>query len=201
MSRIACTLLLAAGLSVTACGKSPDSAGAPPTPYSDVAAPNAELATQAGLTNALTSQLGISEAQAGAAVGSVLGLAKGKLSPEDYTKLAGAIPGADKFLAMAPDLSGAPVPSQPLAADSAVVPVAPVDSTMAGVDDASADVAAAGAHDAAAAGEAAGTGALSSAFSKIGLPPEAASQFVPVLTDYVGKVGGPEAASILKGLL
>jgi hypothetical protein len=42
--------------------------------------------------------------------------------------------------------------------------------------------------------------ALNSAFSKIGIPPEAASQFVPVLTDYVGKVGGPEAANLLKGL-
>ncbi len=42
--------------------------------------------------------------------------------------------------------------------------------------------------------------ALNSAFGKIGIPPEAASQFVPVLTDYVGKVGGPDAANILKGL-
>jgi hypothetical protein len=43
-------------------------------------------------------------------------------------------------------------------------------------------------------------GALTSTFSKLGIPPEAASQFVPVLTDYVSKVGGPETANLLKGL-
>ena len=48
--------------------------------------------------------------------------------------------------------------------------------------------------------ERAGMAALNSTFSKLGIPPEAASQFVPVLTDYVGKVGGPEAANLLKGL-
>ena len=31
---------------------------------------------------------------------------------------------------------------------------------------------------------------VNSAFSKIGLPPEALSQFVPVRADYLGKVGG-----------
>jgi uncharacterized protein VcgC/VcgE DUF2780 len=207
MSRIACTLLLASGLSLTACSKSPDSAGAAPTPKEDVAAQadaaTKDLATPAGLTNELTSKLGISETQATAALGSVLGLAKSKLSPGDYSKLAGAIPGADKYLAMAPDIGGTPVPGQPLAEDSVVVAVPAVDSTVAGATDAAGagtDAAAAGVNAAAAAGESAGMAALSSQFSKIGLPPEAAKQFVPVLTDYVGKVGGPEAANILKGL-
>src|SRR4051812_18340046 len=208
MSRIACTLLLAAGLPLAACSKSPDSAGAAPTPKENVAvqadAATKDLATPAGLTNELTSKLGISEAQATAALGSVLGMAKGKLSPADYSKLSGAIPGADKYLAMAPNMSAAQVPGQPLASDSvAAAPVVAVDSAAAGATDAAAaggDLAAKGTNAAAAAGESAGMAALSSEFSKIGIPPEAAKQFVPVLTDYVGKVGGPEAATILKGL-
>lgn len=199
MSRIACTLLLAAGLSVTACSKSPESTGAPPSP-------NPDLATSAGLNNTLTSQLGISEFQATAAVGSVLSLAKGKLSAADYGELSAAIPGADRYLAAAPDIGGAEAPAgvTPPSADSmAAASVAPADSAAAGVSnaaDAGADVTAAGADAAATAGESVGMSALNSAFSKIGLPPEAAKQFVPVLTDYVGKVGGPEAANILKGL-
>src|SRR4051794_19889416 len=208
MSRIACTLLLAAGLPLAACSKSPDSAGAAPTPKENVAvqadAATKDLATPAGLTNELTSKLGISETQATAALGSVLGMAKGKLSPEDYSTLAGATPGADKYLPMAPDMGGPQVPGQPLASDSvATASVTTADSTVAGATDAAAagtDAAAAGANAAAAAGESAGMAALSSQFAKLGLPPEAAKQFVPVLTDYVGKVGGPEAANILKGL-
>jgi hypothetical protein len=181
---------------VTACSKSPESGGAAPTPKAD-------LATQAGLTNTLTSKLGISEAQATAAVGSVLSLAKGKLSPADYDKLSGAIPGADKYLAAAPDIGAAAAPNAvtPPSADStAAVPLPSADSAAAGAAAPGADVAAAGADAAAAAGKSVGMSTLNSAFSKIGLPPETASQFVPVLTDYVGKVGGPEAANILKGL-
>ena len=188
MSRIACTFLLAAALPAMACSKSTESAAGAPAPTKD-------LATPAGLNNMLTSKLGISETQATAAVGSVLSLAKGQLSPEDYGKLSGAIPGAESYLAKAPDIAvpNAPDAVTPPSADRAA---AAADSTAAGAVDA----AAAGADTAAAAGQSAGMSALSSAFSKIGLPPETAKQFVPVLTDYVGKVGGPEAASILKGL-
>ncbi len=45
---------------------------------------------------------------------------------------------------------------------------------------------------------AAGPSGLSAALAKVGLPPEAASQFVPVVTEYVGKVAGPDVANILK---
>ena len=73
------------------------------------AAPAPDLATPAGLSHTLTSKLGISEAQASQALGAVLGEAKGQLSPEDYAKLAGAIPGADNYLSAAADAGiGAP---------------------------------------------------------------------------------------------
>ncbi len=100
MSRIACALLLAGALPILACSKATETAGAAPAP---------DLATPAGLSHTLTSKLGISEAQASQALGAVLGEAKGQLSPEDYAKLSGAIPGADSYLSAAADAGiGAP---------------------------------------------------------------------------------------------
>ncbi len=41
---------------------------------------------------------------------------------------------------------------------------------------------------------------LNAAFGKLGISPETASQLIPAVTDYVGKVAGPDTASLLKGL-
>lgn len=41
---------------------------------------------------------------------------------------------------------------------------------------------------------------LNTALGKLGISPEIANQMVPVVTDYVGKVAGPETANLLKGL-
>jgi hypothetical protein len=41
---------------------------------------------------------------------------------------------------------------------------------------------------------------LNAAFGKIGISPEIASGFTSTVTDYVGKVAGPEAGNLLKGL-
>jgi Protein of unknown function VcgC/VcgE (DUF2780) len=41
---------------------------------------------------------------------------------------------------------------------------------------------------------------LNTAFGKLGISPEVANQLVPAVTDYVGKMAGPETANLLKGL-
>lgn len=41
---------------------------------------------------------------------------------------------------------------------------------------------------------------LNAAFAKLGISPETANQLVPAVTDYLGKVAGPETANLLKGL-
>jgi outer membrane protein OmpA-like peptidoglycan-associated protein len=51
-----------------------------------------------GLTNSLTSQLGVTSEQASAGVGSMLNYAKGKLSPEQWSTVSKSIPGADSYL-------------------------------------------------------------------------------------------------------
>ena len=61
----------------------------------------------AGLTNSLTSQLGVSSQQASAGVGSMLNYAKGRLSPEQWNTVSKSLPGADSYLKSAGDALGA----------------------------------------------------------------------------------------------
>ena len=57
-----------------------------------------------GMDSTLAKQLGISSDQAKGGMGSVLALGKEKLSSADYSKLAGAIPGADKYVSKAKEM-------------------------------------------------------------------------------------------------
>jgi len=41
---------------------------------------------------------------------------------------------------------------------------------------------------------------LNAAFSKLGISPDVAAKFVPTVTSYLGKVGGPEVAKLMQGL-
>ena len=164
------TLVLAVAL--VACSKATQESGAA-----------SDLATPAGLTSMITSKLGISEAQASAALGALLGEAQGKLSPGDYSKLEGALPGAEHFLSVAQGAGALPSTHEVAAAAPSADAAPPAPQAEAA---------------ATAAGPAAGPSGLNAALAKIGLPPEAASQFVPVVTEYVGKVAGPDVANILK---
>jgi hypothetical protein len=73
------------------------------------------------LVGALAKELGSTPQQAEGAAGALFGLAKTKLSPADWTKVAGAVPGMDGLLKAAPaaaagaaGAAGAPaVPSGP----------------------------------------------------------------------------------------
>ena len=65
-------------------------------------------ASAAGLTSSLGS-LGLSGDQSAGAVGSVLSMAQGKLSPTDYGKVAAAVPGASTYVEKAETANGGPV--------------------------------------------------------------------------------------------
>ena len=58
------------------------------------------------LTKSLSSGLGISEAQAGAGVGTVLNYAEGKLSSMDFTTLTKSVPVADAYIKAADERLG-----------------------------------------------------------------------------------------------
>ena len=123
----------------------------------------------------LAKSLGSTPQQAEGAAGALFALAKSRLSPNDWTKVAGAVPGMDGLLkaapiaqtgtAAAPGLAGLPAAAGPGAA---------------------------------------GLGGLSSvaaAFTRLGLKPDMAAKAVPVLTRFVTQSGGPAVGQLLAGAL
>ena len=125
------------------------------------------------LVGALSKEMGATVPQATGAAGALLGLAKTRLKPEEFAKVAGAVPGMDALLAAAPAVAG------------------------------TAGSGAAGALAKATGGASAlgGLAAVAPAFEKLGLKPEMAMKAIPVLTNYVTKSGGKEVASLLAGAL
>ena len=128
------------------------------------------------LVGALAKEMGATVPQASGAAGALLGLAKTRLKPEEFTKVASAIPGIDSLIAAAPAVAGT--------------------SGTSGSGAAGALAKATGG-----AGALGGLAAVAPAFQKLGLKPEMAMKAVPVLTDYVTKSGGKEVASLLAGAL
>lgn len=134
-------------------------AAAPAVPSADSAAAAAAPAMPAGeLPASLTSDIGVTPAQATAGTGAVLAYAQNKLPASDFQKVAGSLPGGG---------------------------TASLDAAKAaGID----------------AGSITDVMGLNAALGKIGIPPEAAAKFIPEVTKYIGKVGGPEVSSLVNGL-
>jgi hypothetical protein len=124
------------------------------------------------LIGALTKEMGATVPQASGAAGALFGLAKTKLKPEEFSKVAGAVPGMDALLAAAPAVAGTSG-----SAVSAASKLAGGSSALGGL------------------------AAVAPAFDKLGLKPEMAMKAVPILTNYVTKTGGKEVASLLAGAL
>lgn len=70
--------------------------GAAQTPAKNFTNPNPEL------VGALTKQLNVSPQQATGGAGAIFGLAKSRMNPADFGKVAAAVPGMDGFLKAAP---------------------------------------------------------------------------------------------------
>ena len=133
---------------------------------SGVAAGLAEAAKASpDLVGALSKELGASPAQAAGAAGSLFGLAKSRLKPEEFGQISKAVPGMASLLSAAP---------------AAAVGTSGLGQL---------------------AGSAAGLASAASAFSKLGFKPELVAKAIPVLTQFVGKSGGAQAAGLLAGVL
>jgi uncharacterized protein VcgC/VcgE DUF2780 len=107
------TTVSSAGTTTTTTTANPSSVGsaatsAPSSTTSAVAGTTAAAGSTAGLTSSLGS-LGLSGDQSAGAVGSVLSMAQGKLSPTDYGKVAAAVPGASTYVEKAEAVNGGPV--------------------------------------------------------------------------------------------
>jgi hypothetical protein len=124
-----------------------------------------------GLTGMLMQQLGVTEPQATGGAGAIFGLAKSKLSAEDFGTMSAGVPDMSSLLSTAPAVGGE---SGGLAGGLA---------GMAG------------------AGGLGSLGSLAGSFSSLGLGADMAGKFVPVCIQYLQGTGGPEAASLLQTAL
>ena len=126
------------------------------------------------LVGQLTKALSVTPAQASGGAGTLFGLAKSRLNPTDFSKLAAAVPGINGLIKSAPaasqagDLAG----SSGLAGLGSALP-----------------------------GGLGGLASVAGSFQKLGLSPEMAAKFVPVLTKFVQVKGGAGTASLLEGAL
>lgn len=132
----------------------------------------AQTAQASELVTQLSKELGSTPAQAEGAAGALFGIAKGRLSADDFAKVAGAVPGMDSLLKAAPAMA--------------------TTGALSGVT---------GTTGTAAATTATGLAGATSAFQKLGLKPEMVSKAVPILTQYVTKSGGAGVGSLLGGVL
>jgi hypothetical protein len=123
------------------------------------------------LIGQLTKSLSISPAQASGGAGALFGLAKSRLSAADFSKVAATVPGIDSLIKSAPAASK----------NSASSGLSGLTSALPG-----------------------GMGGITSVagtFNKLGMSPDMAAKFVPVLTQFVQSRGGSSVASLLGGAL
>ena len=64
------------------------------------------MGSAAGLTNSLTSQLGVTSTQAAGGLGSIMNYAQARLSPSDFGTVSKALPGAESYMKTASDAIG-----------------------------------------------------------------------------------------------
>jgi hypothetical protein len=133
-------------------------------------------ATASELVGALTQQLGVTEQQATGGAGALFGLAKSKLSPDNFAQVASVVPGMEGLLQAAP--TGGGTGSMAGVAPSAA-------SSMLGKSGESLG----------------GLASLGGPFSQLGMSPDMIGKFVPVVLDYVGGKGGASVQSLLAGVL
>jgi Protein of unknown function VcgC/VcgE (DUF2780) len=128
------------------------------------------------LINQLTQQLSVTPKQAAGGAGTLFGVAKSNLSPENFNKIAAVVPGMNGLLKAAP----AAAPSGASAASAS--------GGLSGLANALP-------------GKAGGLMSAASSFQKLGMSPDMVGKFVPQLTQFVGAKGGPGVASLLSGAL
>jgi hypothetical protein len=136
-------------------------------------APGGAATASPELVGALAKELGSTPQQAEGAAGSLFGLAKTRLKPEDWSKVSGAVPGMDGLLKAAPAVAATTGGSSGAAGLSALTGAAGIG----------------------------GLAGVASSFSKLGLKPEMVAKAVPVLTSFVSKSGGAGVAQLLAGAL
>ena len=128
------------------------------------------------LVGKLTKELSLTPEQAIGGAGALFGVAKSRLKPEDFLKVANVVPGMDGLL------KAAPKPKQE-----------ETESTK------STDLL--GSVGSMLPGKAGALASTAVAFKQLGIPPETAIKFIPIMTKFVDLKGGAGVAKILSGAL
>jgi Protein of unknown function VcgC/VcgE (DUF2780) len=136
--------------------------------------PSAAGTANPELVGALAKELGSTPQQAEGAAGSLFGFAKTKLKPEDWSKVAGAVPGMDGLLKAAPAVAAS------ASGTSGTGGLSGIASAAAGLG---------------------GLASMAGSFSKLGLKPEMVAKAVPVLINFVSKSGGAGVGKLLASVL
>ena len=122
------------------------------------------------LIGQLTKQLSVTPEQAVGGAGALFGLAKTKLSPTDFLKVSNAVPGMDGLL------KAVPKPKEEQEED----PLSSIGSILPGKAGAMASVA--------------------GSFKQLGMSPQMAVKFLPIMTQFVKLKGGANVAGLLSGV-
>jgi Protein of unknown function VcgC/VcgE (DUF2780) len=129
-------------------------------------------AADMGLTDLLTSRLGVTKNQAMGGAGSIFQLAKQNLSVGDFSAIAKSVPGIDQMIGAAPKTEKSSGTFGNI-------------SSMMGSNS----------------NKLSGIAGLTSSFEKLGLTGDMVSKFTPIILDYVKNKGGEHAMTLLKGAL
>jgi hypothetical protein len=142
----------------------------------------AAAADAGGLVNALTSQLGVTKPQAEGGAGALFNLAKQRMAPDQFGQVQSQVPGIDGLMGAS---SSATQKSESNSGGLGGIATGALGSGSGG-------------------GAAGGLGALAplaGTFSSLGLSPDMAGKFLPVVMDYLNSSGGSGAAGLLKSAL
>jgi hypothetical protein len=143
---------------------------------------HAAAADAGGLVNALTSQLGVTKPQAEGGAGALFNLAKQRMAPEQFGQVQSQVPGIDGLMGAS---SGATQKSESNSGGLGGIATGALGSGSGG-------------------GAAGGLGALAplaGSFSSLGMSPDMAGKFLPVVMEYLNSSGGGGAAGLLKSAL
>ncbi len=144
--------------------------------------PALAAADAAGLVGALTSQLGISKPQAEGGAGALFGLAKQRMAPDQFGQVEQSVPGIGSLISAAPAMGG----SQQSGGGLGGMAGGALGSLGGGGG---------------AAGSLGALAPLAGSFSQLGLSPDMASKFLPVIMQYLNGNGAGSAAGLLGGAL
>jgi hypothetical protein len=174
-----------------------------------VATANTGSAQAQDLVAMLVSQLGVTSEQATGGAGAIFNLAKERLAPDEFSQIAGAVPGIDSLMGAAPT---AVAEGTTGGATSGVADVSKMTTAAGGSGESTggmgsmtgmASKAMGGAPSATGGtGAAMGNlGSLAGSFEQLGMSPDMVQKFVPVVLDYVNSEGGATAMKLLQGAL